>query len=93
MSDRLAAVQERLFDFADRRTWQPAMEGITRVILMRPPYTSNVKRNMYPFLEYLAGRPSTRWRFFRCREASAGPGFRTARSRERCCLLDCLAPS
>jgi uncharacterized protein YbjT (DUF2867 family) len=44
------------FDFADARTWAPALEGVDRVFLMRPPAISDVKGVIRPFIAELARR-------------------------------------
>lgn len=44
------------FDFTDESTWARALEGVSRIFLMRPPHISNVKRDMEPFIAYCAER-------------------------------------
>lgn len=44
------------FRFHRPETWEAALEGVTRVFLMRPPALSNVRREMEPFLGELARR-------------------------------------
>ena len=41
------------FDFADRTTWNAALEGVDRVFLMRPPAISDVKQYLFPFIDAL----------------------------------------
>lgn len=43
----------RNFDFTKPDSWEPCLEGADRVFLMRPPHISNIKRDIYPFLQYL----------------------------------------
>jgi uncharacterized protein YbjT (DUF2867 family) len=43
----------RKFDFTDETTWAPALAGVTKLFLMRPPQLSNIKRDMEPFLRYV----------------------------------------
>lgn len=38
------------FDFLDKRTFEKALEGVTKVFLMRPPQLANPKEDMLPFL-------------------------------------------
>jgi uncharacterized protein YbjT (DUF2867 family) len=44
------------FDFADTSTWAPALEGVDRVFLMRPPAISDIKGVIRPFIAELARR-------------------------------------
>ena len=46
----------RRFDFADATTWEPALEGVDRVFLMRPPAISDIKGVIRPFITELARR-------------------------------------
>ena len=46
----------RRFDFAAANTWGPALEGVDRVFLMRPPAISDVKGVIRPFIAELARR-------------------------------------
>lgn len=39
------------FSFTDPATYGPALEGVTRVFLVRPPELSNIKRDIEPFLD------------------------------------------
>jgi uncharacterized protein YbjT (DUF2867 family) len=39
------------FDFTDATTYAPALAGVTRVLLVRPPQISNVQRDIAPFIE------------------------------------------
>ncbi len=47
-----SGVEPREFDFTRSETYSDAMQGVTKVFLMRPPAVSNVRRDIYPFLEY-----------------------------------------
>ncbi|MDA3955148.1 NmrA family NAD(P)-binding protein [Oceanispirochaeta sp.] len=49
-------VEWRSFDFTDQTTWEPCLEGVDRVFLMRPPHISHIKRDMLPFLNHLKSR-------------------------------------
>jgi len=40
-----------VFDFADATTWEPALKGVDRVFLMRPPAISDVKSYLFPFID------------------------------------------
>lgn len=40
-----------VFDFADCNTWKPALEGVDRVFLLRPPAISDVKTYLFPFID------------------------------------------
>lgn len=40
-----------VFDFADSNTWEPALEGVDRVFLMRPPAIADVKTYLFPFID------------------------------------------
>jgi uncharacterized protein YbjT (DUF2867 family) len=44
------------FDFADSSTWGPALEGVDRVFLMRPPAISDIKGVIRPFIAELGRR-------------------------------------
>jgi uncharacterized protein YbjT (DUF2867 family) len=44
------------FDFADTSTWAPALEGVDRVFLMRPPAISDITGVIRPFIAELARR-------------------------------------
>jgi uncharacterized protein YbjT (DUF2867 family) len=46
----------RHFDFADASTWEPALEGVDRVFLMRPPAISDITGVIRPFIAELARR-------------------------------------
>jgi len=50
-SDSHAAVR---FSFTDPATHAPALEGVTRVFLVRPPELSHVERDIEPFLDAAA---------------------------------------
>ncbi|MDC7235349.1 MAG: SDR family oxidoreductase [Spirochaetales bacterium] len=49
-------VEHRLFDFSKPESWENALEGISKVFLVRPPHISNIKKEMLPFLKYLKER-------------------------------------
>jgi uncharacterized protein YbjT (DUF2867 family) len=38
-------------DFSDPATFAPALKGVTRLFLMRPPAISDVKRYLFPFID------------------------------------------
>lgn len=46
----------RRFDFADRGTWAPALEGCTQLFLLRPPSISDVDKTLNPFVDFARGR-------------------------------------
>ncbi len=48
--------QDCRFDFTDTTTWGPALEGVDRVFLMRPPAISDIKGVIRPFVAELARR-------------------------------------
>jgi uncharacterized protein YbjT (DUF2867 family) len=50
-------LDEVAFDFADRSTWEPALTGVDRVFLIRPPAISDVKGVIRPFIEEMARHP------------------------------------
>ncbi len=41
------------FDFTDNTTWDAALAGVDRVLLIRPPHISNIRRDLYPFIAYM----------------------------------------
>lgn len=41
----------RRFDFGDRATWAPALVGVDRVFLLRPPAVSKVEETLNPFVD------------------------------------------
>ena len=47
-----ANIEPREFDFTRPETYAGAMRGVSKVFLMRPPAISNVRRDIFPFLEY-----------------------------------------
>ncbi|MFW5783707.1 MAG: SDR family oxidoreductase [Spirochaetota bacterium] len=59
-ADRVAAAlhgaEPRAFDLTDSTTWEPALEGVGKVFLVRPPRISNVRRDMRPFIERMRER-------------------------------------
>lgn len=56
LDERLHGAAQRVFDFTDPATWASALEGVDRIFLMRPPHTSNIKRDMRPFLAFARER-------------------------------------
>lgn len=46
----------RRFDFADPSSWGPALDGVDRVFLMRPPAISDIAGVIRPFIAELARR-------------------------------------
>lgn len=40
-----------LFDFAKESTWKPALDGVEKIFLMRPPAISDVKTYLFPFVD------------------------------------------
>lgn len=44
-------VEATRFDFSDPETYPAVLAGVKRMFLMRPPHISNVKRDMFPFLQ------------------------------------------
>lgn len=53
-ASRLFGAVPRGFDFTDTATWASALEGVGRVFLVRPPHISRIRRDMAPFLSFLA---------------------------------------
>jgi uncharacterized protein YbjT (DUF2867 family) len=51
-SDR-ELLEYRQFDLIDPSTWSRALDGVSRVFLMRPPPISNIRRDMLPFIKYM----------------------------------------
>jgi len=47
-----SGIEPRKFDFTRPETYASAMQGVSKVFLMRPPAISNVRRDIFPFLEY-----------------------------------------
>jgi uncharacterized protein YbjT (DUF2867 family) len=47
-------VTSRRFDFTQASTWGPALDGVDRLFLLRPPHIANVQRDMEPFLAAVA---------------------------------------
>lgn len=45
-------VAPRRFSFTDSQTFPEALQNIRKVFLMRPPAISNVRRDIFPFIEY-----------------------------------------
>ena len=45
-------IELREFDFTRPETYAGAMRDVSKVFLMRPPAVSNVRLNIFPFLEY-----------------------------------------
>ncbi|MDP1821898.1 MAG: NmrA family NAD(P)-binding protein [Archangium sp.] len=46
----------RRFDFEDRDTWAPALEGCTQLFLLRPPPISKVAETLNPFVDFARTR-------------------------------------
>lgn len=46
----------RVFDFLDRNTWAPALEGATQLFLLRPPPISKVEESLNPFVDFARTR-------------------------------------
>jgi uncharacterized protein YbjT (DUF2867 family) len=44
-------VEYAVFDFANKDTFAPSLEGITKVFLMRPPAISDVMTYIFPFVD------------------------------------------
>jgi len=70
---RLFGAEPRAFDFTDPATWRQALEGVSRVFLVRPPHISRVRRDMAPFLSYLADRGTERVVFLSVQGAESNP--------------------
>ena len=52
-ADQFASgIEPREFDFTRPKTFAGAMRGVSKVFLLRPPAISNVRRDIFPFLEY-----------------------------------------
>ena len=47
-----SVIEPREFDFTRPETYAGAMQGVSKVFLVRPPAVSNVRRDIFPFLEY-----------------------------------------
>ena len=47
-----SGIELREFDFTRPETYAGAMQGVSKVFLLRPPAISNVRRDIFPFLEY-----------------------------------------
>ena len=45
------------FSFEDLETWGPALDGVDRVFLMRPPAISDIKGVIRPFIQHMALQP------------------------------------
>ena len=46
-----AGVDTVLFDFADAKTYGPALAGVERVFLMRPPQITDMEHTLNPFVD------------------------------------------
>ncbi len=46
-----AGVETVLFDFADAKTYGPALAGVERVFLMRPPQITDMEHTLNPFVD------------------------------------------
>lgn len=51
-----AGIDTVAFDFADPSTYEPALDGVDRIFLMRPPALSDVKTYLRPVVELAARR-------------------------------------
>jgi len=49
-------IEYRSFDFTDETTWEPTLQGVERIFLIRPPHIANIKRDIRPFLCFLSER-------------------------------------
>lgn len=49
-ADHFSGTIPRHFDLTDEATWAPALDGVSRVFLVRPPHIAHIKRDMYPFM-------------------------------------------
>lgn len=47
-----AGVPTSIFDFADPKTYSPALDGVERVFLMRPPQITDMESTLNPFADY-----------------------------------------
>lgn len=63
-------LEYRCFDFGRPDTWSAALTGVARVFLVRPPQIANIRRDMLPFLRYLAGLSLERLVFLSVQGAS-----------------------
>lgn len=50
------AATARVLDFTGDSTWEPALEGVTSVFLVRPPHISRIERDLAPFIRFMANR-------------------------------------
>ena len=50
------AAEHVAFDFRDRSTWGPALDGVRTMFLLRPPDVSDVRRDLVPAVEQARGR-------------------------------------
>lgn len=46
----------RVFDFEQRKTWGPALEGCDQLFLLRPPAISKVAQTLSPFVDFARTR-------------------------------------
>jgi uncharacterized protein YbjT (DUF2867 family) len=53
---RRPAEGEARFDFLDRSTWAPALDGVEGVFLVRPPALSDVRSTLNPFVDAARAR-------------------------------------
>lgn len=51
-ADLPPAAQPVVFDFTDPATYPAALDGVTRLFLMRPPAIANIQRDMKPAIDY-----------------------------------------
>ena len=55
--DRSSSGAECRFAFEDPATWGPALDGVNRVFLMRPPAISDIKGVIRPFIQHMTLQP------------------------------------
>lgn len=51
-----APVGSRVVDFMDATTWEPALEGVDKIFLLRPPAISDVRSYLFPFIDVAVAR-------------------------------------
>ena len=47
-----AGVETVPFDFADAKTYEPAVDGVERLFLMRPPQITDMENTLNPFVDF-----------------------------------------
>lgn len=75
----LHGAEPRVFDFTDEQTWAPALEGVGKVFLMRPPHIGRIRRDMYPFMVYMKRHRIEHVVFLSVQGAEANPVIPHAR--------------